>query len=95
MVTITLKYFDNGDNFGRGLWLFLNAVIGGIFLVGMSYIFHVHLLAWWLFIIYVIIAGIWGGLYKNWLQFLGDWVTGSLGLCSLIFYVFLTLLFNL
>jgi len=39
-------------------------------------------------------TGVWGGLYKNWKQWDGDWITGS-WLCSIILYVFLSLLFGL
>ena len=95
MGTLCLGY-PSGNNFGRGLWLFLQASLGfGLLLVVISYFFHVHLLAWWLYIIYVAICGIWGGIYKNWEQFFGDWITGSLGLCTIIFWVFLTLLLSL
>lgn len=92
--TLTLPYSGDG-NFGRGLWLFLNAIALGLFLFIVSCFCHTHLLAWWLYIVYIVIAGIWGGIYKNWQQFMGDWITGSLGLCSLIFYVFLSLAFKL
>jgi hypothetical protein len=94
MGTLTLKYMS-GDNFGRAEWLFLQAVTGGIFITLISLFFHCHILAWWLFIIYSIIAGIGGGTYKNVNQFKGDFWTGSLCLCSLILYVFLSLQFKL
>jgi len=94
MGTLTLKYMS-GDNFGRAEWLFLQAVTGGIFLTLISLFFHCHILAWWLFIIYSIIAGIGGGTYKNVNQFKGDFWTGSLCLCSLILYVFFSLQFKL
>ena len=95
MGTLTLGYM-NGSNFGRGLWLFVQASLGfGLLLTLYSIFFHVPLLAWWLYIIYAVIAGIGGGTYKNLKQFLGDWLTGSLCLCSIIFWVFVSLQFKL
>ena len=92
--TLTLPYRGDG-NFGRGLWLFINAIAFGLFLTLYSIFFHVPLLVWWMYLIYIVIAGIWGGIYRNWEQFLGDWITGSFGLCSIIFWVFLSLQFKL
>ena len=95
MGTLTLGYPDNGDNFGRALWLFIQAATAGVFLLAISYFFHCHLIAWWLYIAYTAICGIWGGIYKNWHQFFGDWVTGSLGLATIILWVYLSLQFGL
>jgi hypothetical protein len=92
--TLSLPYSNDG-NFGRALWMVLSAVTGGLFLVLLSCFCHTHLLAWWLYIAYIVIAGIFGGKYKNWKQFKGDWITGSFALCSLILYVFLSLQLSL
>ena len=94
MGTLCLGYSKDG-NFGRGIWMFIQAAVGGLFLVLMSLFFHVHVLVWYLYLIYVIVAGVFGGLYKNWQQFRGDFITGAFALCSLIFWVYLTLQFNL
>lgn len=92
--TLTLPYAGDG-NFGRGMWLFVQGVTGGLFLAVIPPFFHLHLLAWYLYVFYAIVTGIWGGVYRLWDQFFGDWITGSLGLCTLIFYVYLTLQFGL
>lgn len=94
MGTLCLGY-AGGDNFDRGLWLFIQGAVGGLFLTLISLFFHTHLLFWGFYIVYAILSGVWGGIYKNWEQFFGDWVTGSLAICSLIFWVFLTLQFSL
>lgn len=94
MGTLTLPYSGDG-NFGRAVWMFLSAAAGGILLVLSSYFFHCHLLAWWLYIIYLINCGVWGGKYRLWQQFEGDWWTGSCALCSLILFVYLTLQLSL
>ena len=93
MGTLTLKYMS-GDNFGRAEWLWLQSVVFGLFLVVVGVFLHAHLLAWYLYIWYILSTGVWGGLYKNWKQWDGDWITGS-WLCSIILYVFLSLLFGL
>jgi hypothetical protein len=96
MGTLSLGYANFGEgNFSRAVWLLVQAAIAGLFLVVISCFFHAHLLVWWLYILYVLLAGVWGGIYKNWQQFFGDWITGSLGLCSLILYVYLSLQFSL
>ena len=91
--TLTLPYSGDG-NFGRAVWLLINAIVGGLFLTLVTYFCHAPLLFWWIYLIYVILAAVWGGRYRLWSQFPGDWITGSLGLCSLIFYVYLTLLIS-
>jgi len=67
--TLCLGYF-NGKNWGRALWLFVQAIALSTGLL----IFH-HLM-WWIFIPYIIGAGILGGMYKNWPQVIGDAITG-------------------
>lgn len=77
--TLCLGYFDPG-NAGRALWLFLQAVN-----IGLGLVFTGHL-AWYWFLGYIVIAGILGGIYKNWKQIIGDIVTGS-WLGAVIFFV--------
>ena len=67
--TLCLGYFS-GQNWGRALWLFVQAIAlsAGLLLTG-------HLV-WYLFFVYIIIAGVLGGIYKNWKQPIGDLITG-------------------
>ena len=67
--TRCLGYFS-GQNWGRALWLFTQAVALSIGLL----LFH-HL-AWYFFVPYIVGAGIRGGIYKNWYQPVGDFITG-------------------
>lgn len=77
--TLCLGYFS-GANWGRGLWLFLQA-----FVIGIGLTITGHLL-FYIFIPYAIGAGILGGIYKNWQQILGDFIAGTyLGL--IVFFV--------
>ncbi len=70
MGTLCLGYFS-GENWGRALWLFTQAVVIGL---GCSLLGH---LSWYFYIPYIIGAGLLGGLYKNWKQIYGDFITGS------------------
>lgn len=79
MGTLCLGYFS-GHNWGRALWLFLQAVIIGI---GLTISGH---LAWTVFIPYIITVGILGGIYKNWQQTVGD-IYAGIFLGSIIFFV--------
>jgi len=69
MGTLCLGYFS-GQNWGRGLWLFTQAVVISI---GLTITGH---MAWYYFLGYTVIAGFLGGIYKNWQQNVGDFVTG-------------------
>jgi hypothetical protein len=80
MGTMTLGY-PNGKNSGRGLWLFIQAVALSL---GLT-IFHHILWTWFVFIPYVVLAGVLGGIYKNWKQTVGDFVTGTYLGCILWF----------
>ena len=94
MGTFTLGY-PSGQNWGRGLWLFIQAIALSLGLAVLGHLgiywdflnVHVHLvgrLACWItFSIFVVLAGLLGGIYKNWYAPLGDLVTGCyLGLLS-------------
>lgn len=75
--TLCLGYF-NGKNWGRALWLFLQAIIIGL---GLTLTGHIQ---WFIYIPYIIGAGILGGIYRNWWQPLGDFISGCwLGLIIL------------
>lgn len=77
--TLCLGYFSD-KNWGRALWLFLQAFVIGIVLLITG---HIDLIS---YILYIICAGILGGIYKNWNQIKGDFITGSyLGL--IVFFV--------
>lgn len=77
--TLSLGYSKDG-NAGRGLWLFIQAVSLslGCLLLGHFY--------WFLFVPYIVGAGILGGIYKNWPQIVGDAITGTY-LGAFIFFV--------
>lgn len=79
MVTLSLGYFGQG-NFGRALWLVLQA-----FTMGFGCLITHHL-AWYVYLPYLAGAGLLGGLYRNWKQPVGDLVTG-LWLGSMVFFV--------
>ena len=81
MGTMTLGY-PSGDNWGRGLWLFIQAIALGI---GLT-VFHHIMWSWFVFVPYVILAGALGGIYKNWKQTVGDFVTGTY-LGTILFFV--------
>lgn len=70
MGTLCLGYFS-GKNWGRALWLFLQAVVIGL---GLTITGHI---SWVYYIPYIIGAGILGGIYKNWNQIIGDFITGT------------------
>ncbi len=75
--TLCLGYFS-GNNWGRALWLFIQAVV-----IGLGCLLTGHL-NWYFYIPYIIGAGVLGGLYKNWKQYIGDFIAGSyLGLIVL------------
>lgn len=79
--TLCLGY-PSGKNWGRALWLFLQAV-----LIGLGLTITHHLLGtWFTFSMYAVLAGVLGGLYKNWWQPLGDFVAGCY-LGSIMFFV--------
>lgn len=67
--TLTLGYFS-GENWGRALWLFLQA-----FVLSLGCLLFHHL-GWWYWLPFIIGSGVLGGIYKNWPQLLGDAVTG-------------------
>jgi hypothetical protein len=67
--TLCLGYFS-GENWGRALWLFVQAIALGL---GLTLF---HFLSWWLFIPYCVLSGVLGGIYKNWYQPVGDFITG-------------------
>ncbi len=78
MGTLCLGYFS-GQNWGRALWLFTQAMVISLPLLVLSH------LQWYWFVPYVIGAGLLGGLYKNWKQVYGDFITGCwLGLIVLM-----------
>lgn len=68
--TLCLGYFG-GNNFGRALWLFLQAIV-----IGIGLLLTGHIL-WYFYLGYIIGAGVLGGIYKNWKQILGDSISGS------------------
>lgn len=70
MGTLCIGYSGWG-NFGRALWLGLQAVMLGL---GLFLLNHI---VWFFYVPYVIGACVLGGLYKNWQQLLGDFITGS------------------
>jgi hypothetical protein len=67
--TLCIGYSGRG-NAWRGFWLFLQAMALSL---GLALLHHI---AWMLFIPYVVIAGLLGGIYRNWPQILGDAVNG-------------------
>ena len=79
MGTLCLGYFS-GNNWGRALWVYVQAISLS---VGLMIFGH---LAWWIYIPYVLGAGILGGFYKNWQQLIGDSIVGCY-LASFIFFV--------
>lgn len=79
MGTLCLGYFG-GKNWGRALWLFLQAVVIGL---GLTLTGH---LAWYVYIPYIIGAGVLGGFYKNWQQVWGDMVAGTY-LGSIVYFI--------
>ena len=68
--TLTLGYFSD-KNWGRALWLFVQAVSIsiGLLITGHS--------LWYFVLPYVVLAGVLGGIYKNWNQIIGDSITGA------------------
>lgn len=68
--TLSIGYSKDG-NFGRAIWLGIQAVALGLALTLLAH------LTWWFFVPYVIGAFVLGGLYKNWYQPFGDFITGS------------------
>ena len=69
MGTLCLGYGKDG-NFGRALWIGMQCVA-----LGLGLVLFQHLL-WWLFLPYVLLGCVLGGLYKNWQQVIGDVITG-------------------
>lgn len=83
MGTFSLGYPKGGlaGNSGRGLWLFIQAVALSL---GLAITQHLglpadwlHVNSWFIFTPYIILAGVLGGVYKNWLQTVGDFITGT------------------
>ena len=70
MGTLCLGYFSD-KNWGRALWIFLQA-----FVIGIGLLMTEHLI-WYYFLAYVVIAGVVGGLYKNLKQIYGDFFIGT------------------
>ena len=77
--TLCLGYFS-GKNWGRGLWLFLQTLVIGLGLTITGHIF------WFIYIPYIVLAGVLGGIYKNWNQILGDAIAGVY-LGSILFFI--------
>lgn len=67
--TLCLGYFSD-KNWGRALWLFLQAVVIGL---GLNITGH---LQWYFYVSYIIGSGILGGFYKSWYQPFGDFIVG-------------------
>jgi len=78
MGTLCIGYSKDG-NFGRALWIGLQCLVLGLGL------FLFHHLYWFLYLPYIVIGCVLGGLYRNWQQIFGDIVTG----CYLGIIVFL------
>lgn len=79
--TLCLAYKNFGSgNLSRALWLFAQAVV-----IGLGLLCTGHLI-WYFYLGYVLLAGILGGVYKNWWQPLGDFIAGCL-LGSIVFFV--------
>lgn len=71
MGTLCLGYKNFGDgSFSRGCWLFVQAVVIGIGLL------LTHHLAWYIYIPYIIVAGVLGGTLYNLNQVIGDIIFG-------------------
>lgn len=81
MGTLCLGYSKDGNS-GRGLWLFIQA---GALSLGITLTGHIFY-SWICFIPYVVLAGVLGGIYKNWPQTIGDLITGCY-LGSILFLV--------
>jgi hypothetical protein len=69
MGTLCIGY-PSGSNWGRGLWLFIQAIALSLGCVLLGH------LAWWIAVPYIVGAGFLGGIYKNWPQVVGDFLTG-------------------
>lgn len=57
-------------NWWRAAWVFIQAIALS------SAVMFTHHLAWYIYIPYIVGAGILGGIYKNWQQIAGDFVVG-------------------
>ena len=79
MGTLSLGY-SKGGNFGRAVWLLIQALVIGL---GLAVFHHLN---WFIYIAYVIGAGILGGFYSPWPQILGDSITGCY-LAGILFLV--------
>jgi hypothetical protein len=79
MGTLCIGYSKDG-NFGRALWIGLQCFVLGL---GLLLTHHLH---WYLFLPYIVLGCVLGGLYKNWQQIIGDLVTGCY-MGSIIFLV--------
>ena len=78
--TLCLAYKNFGTgNLSRALWLLVQALVISIGLTLTGHIF------WYVSIGYVVGAGVWGGLYRNWYQPLGDFVVGTWLGCIVFF----------
>lgn len=76
--TLSIGYSKDG-NFGRALWIGAQCFVLGL---GLCLTGHLSLL-WYL--PYIVGGCVWGGLYRNWPQMLGDGVTGCwMGLIILL-----------
>jgi hypothetical protein len=67
--TLSIGYSKDG-NFGRALWIGLQCFVFGL---GMVLVHHLALV---LYIPYIILGCVLGGLYRNWNQIIGDMITG-------------------
>lgn len=79
MGTLCIGYGKDG-NFGRSLWIGLQC-----FVLGLGLCITGHLL-WYFYLPYVLLGCVFGGIYRNWPQWLGDSITGSY-MASIIFLV--------
>lgn len=67
--TLCLGYSKDG-NFGRALWIGLQCFVLGLGL------WLTHHLYWYFYLPYIVGGCVFGGLYRNWPQVIGDYVTG-------------------
>lgn len=79
--TLCLGYFSD-KNWGRALWLFLQAAVAGLGLALTHHLFG----DWVTYAVYIVGAGVLGGTYKNWWQPWGDFIAGMY-LASILFFV--------
>lgn len=79
-ITLGYKVFNLGDAGNRGMWLFLIALVIG---VGPC---STHHLAWYFYMPYTIVAGIWGATTRNLWNVVIAPISGAL-LASVILFI--------